>query len=277
MEKQLTTKPGAMPPAQISGAPKEVLSSDIKIPYVILGQGLSDAVVEKKVAVGDMFRSTSLEILGNVQNPIDVVFLHYPQAIWVLEKKPKGSERWKYVRSEPRNAQNETEPWYFFADENGVDMDPKTGALYQEGDKGALPWRRVKQLRVFAVLLKDVVAAQEEIKKADAGELPDPSKALTPVVFSFRSTSYDAGKDICTFVTRAMSMKQPAWRYYVQLGCYMDKNDDGTFTVWKPDTSKPKGVPREQVTLVQEWADMVNKIGDKLATDDAAVTAIGED
>ncbi len=276
MEKQVATRTSAPPPSVISGAPKEVLSSDIKIPYVILGQGLSDAVIEKKVAVGDIFRSTSQEVLGNPESPIDVIFLHYPQTIWVIEKKPKGSDRWKYVRSEPRNASNETEPWTFFATDEGVDIDPKTGAMYQEGDKGVLPWRRVKQLRVFAILLHDILAANEEIKKADSGELPDPSKALTPVVFSFRSSSYDAGKEVCTFGTRAMSMKQPLWKYTVKMGCYLDKNDEGTFTVWKADTSKPKGCPRELLPLVEEWANMVNKRGGELQTDEAAVTAAGE-
>lgn len=256
----------------ISGAPTEVLNSDIKIPYIILGQGLSDAVVEKKVAVGDIFRSTNQEILGNAINPLDVIFLHYPHANWVIEFKPKGSERWKYVKTESRNAGNETLPWYFWADENGSEFNKDTGVIYEEGAKGALPWRRVKQLRVFAVLLSDIKASQEEIAKAEAGELPDPSKALTPVVFSFRSTSYDAGKDICTFVTRALSVKQPVWKYVVQLGCYLDKNDDGTFTVWKADMAKPKGVPRDQVGLVEEWANMVNKNADKLTTDDQAVT-----
>jgi hypothetical protein len=271
IEKSVTAKNKAMPPAVISGAPEEVLRTDIKIPYVILGQGLSDAVVSKDVAVGDIFRSSNKEILGNPQNPIDVIFLHYPQAMWVIEYKAKGSDRWKYKGTIPRDAKNETLPWSYFADENGIEFNGVTGKVYEEGEKGALPWRRTKQLRVFAILAADLKAAVEEIAKADKGELPDPSKALTPVVLSFRSSGYDAGKEICTFTTRAMSMKQPVWRYVVQLGVFIDKNDDGVFSVWRADTSKPVGVDKIYLETVQEWATLVNTRADKIQTDESAL------
>ncbi len=256
----------------ISGAPSEILHSDIKIPYVILGQGLSDAVVSGDVAVGDIYRSSNKEILGNVHNPVDVVLLHYPQANWITECKPKGSERWKYKGTSPRHAANETLPWSFYADEAGCEFKDEKGNLFQEGDKGALAWRRVKQLRVFAILLSDIKAAADEMKKADKGELPDPSKALTPVVISFRSSSYDAGKDICTFVQRAMTMKQPAFRYVIQMGCVVDKNDEGTFATFKAGTAKPTAVPKEHVAMVEEWAHLVNKSQDTLKTDEEALT-----
>ncbi len=274
METQVQGKAVAQRPkneiATISGAPEEILSSDIKIPYVILGQGLSQAVIDKKVSVGDIFRSSTSEILGDEKKGIDVVFLHYPKTLWVVEFKPKGSDRWKYKGMIPRDAKNETLPWYYFADENGITINGQTGAEFQEGDKGCLPWRRVKLLRAFGILLSDIQGAADEMKKAENGELPDPSKALTPVVFSFRSSSYDAGKDITSFCQRAMGFKQPAFKYVVKLNVKVDKNDEGTFAIWKADTSKPQAVPREHSELIETWANVVNKNHDQIKTDDQA-------
>ena len=83
--------------------------------------------------------------------------------------------------------------------------------------------------------------------------------------------SYDAGKELCTFVTKANSMEQPGWKYVVQMGVFIDKNDDGTFAVWKADTSKPKGVPKDLLPLVDKWAQMVNKNMDKIKTDEEVI------
>ena len=142
-----------------------------------------------------------------------------------------------------------------------------------EGQKGALEWRRVKRLTVFAILLNDIIAAAEEMKKVDQGELPDPSKALTPVVLSFRSSSYKAGKEVATFFQKAKSMRAEIWRYVVTLGCDLDKNDQGSFYVWKVMTDKPIAVPKEHLPLVQDWAMMVNNRVSELNIDEEGDTA----
>lgn len=241
----------------------EIMRSDLIVPYIVLGQGLSDAVVDRKVQLGDIYRSTNQEVLGNPDKPIQAVLMGAPRPDWVIEQK--AGQKFEYRKSEPRHAGNETLPWQFWADDDGVPM--------EAGQKGATEWRRVKRLTVFAILLNDIIAASEEMKKVDQGELPDPSKALTPVVLSFRSSSYKAGREVATFFSKAKSMRADIWRYVVTLGCDLDKNDQGSFYVWKVDTNKPTAVPKEHVSLVQEWVNMVTARVEELNIDEEGDTA----
>ena len=249
-------------PAVYQAPEIEVLKSDIIVPYVILAQGMSEAVVERAVQQGDIYRSTTREVLGCPDKPIDVILLHYPTADWVIEQKT-GS-RFEFRKTLPRNASNETLEWQFWADHDGNEV--------EEGTKGATEWRRVKRMTVFALLPSDIEAQEAELQKAEAGELPDPTKALTPVILSFRSSSYKAGKECGNFVIKAKTMKQPPYRYMIQLCDYVDKNDEGTFYVWKVDQNKVKPVPKEFMPMVEEWAKLINS-GVKLRADDSADTA----
>lgn len=242
---------------------QEVMTSDLIVPYIVLGQGLSDAVVDRKVQLGDIYRSTNQEVLGNPDKPIQAILMGPPRSDWVIEQRV--GQKFEYRKSEPRHAGNETLPWKYWADDEGNEM--------QEGQKGALEWRRVKRLTVFAILLNDIISAAEEMKKVDQGELPDPSKALTPVVLSFRSSSYKAGKEVATFYSRAKSMRADIWRYVVTLGCDLDKNDQGSFYVWKVMTDKAVAVPKEHLPLVQDWAAMVNNRVGELNIDEEGDTA----
>lgn len=251
MSKEVVThEPGKHLPAQMaSSMDGEVLKTDIIMPYIVLGQGLSDAVVDKAVDQGDIYRSTSREVIGGPDSPIDVIFLHAPKPDWVIEQKPKGKDKFEWRRSLPRNASNETLPWSYWADDDGNEM--------EAGAKGATEWRRVKRLSVLAILPKDIEAQKAEMEKADQGELPDPSKALTPVMLSFRSSSYDAGKRIITFFSRAKSLRVPIWKYQLSMFDALEKNDQGAFYVWGCDDAKPKPVTKEHLTFVEEWVQMI--------------------
>lgn len=253
-----------------SDIPREsILRQDILVPYIILGQGQSDAVQERKVNLGDIYRSTNGEVLGSPDKPIDVVFLHYPKSNWVIEQKT--GDKFVFRKVIPRNASNETMEWNFWADQDGNEVAP--------GTKNGSEWRRVKQLMVFGVLPNDIDTAMAEMAKVEKGEAPDPSKALTPVLFSFRSNSFKAGKEVCTFFTQAESMNVPIWWYKVQASDFLDKNDKGSFYVWKVDRSKPKPISLEHRKMVEVWAKMIASSADQLRTDDQAdidVTAAPE-
>jgi hypothetical protein len=264
-EKAVEAKKPAPPPmVRDEVAAHEVIASDMVVPYVLLVQPPSEAATQGKAAVGDIIRSTTFEKLGGPQKPIEVIFLHYPKAEWIIEEKPKGAGRFEYRRAEARNAANEVQAWSWFSDEeDGRHEVP-------EGTKNATEWRRVKVLRVFAVLKGDIDAANAEMKKAEAGELPDPNKALTPIIMSFRSTSYKAGKDICTFVEKAASFRMNPWRYIVPLTCHVEQNDQGTFYVWDVDAKNAKGVSKEDIPMVENWGKVINS-GAVLKTDDQGV------
>jgi hypothetical protein len=236
--------------AQYTGSAPEVLRSDIILPYVALAQGTSDAVKDRKAQIGDIYKTTSLQKLGDPDMPLEVIFFHYPKANWIIENKEPKSDRFQYHSTIPRTAENETLPWYYWADEDGNEV--------PEGTKGALEWRRVKQMLVFAILPSDLEAFEAEMKKVEQGELPDPTKAVTPVLFSFRGMSYRAGKDVATLFTQCDTYKVPIWKYKVKVGCYLDKNDDGSFYVWQVDRSKATPVPKAQLETVENWAKLVN-------------------
>jgi hypothetical protein len=263
MSKELVTKPHAPPPAIYDDGGADALRSDMVIPYVVITQSMSEAFTQKKAEVGDIIRSNTFEKVGDPQTPIHVIFLHYPKPEWVIQKLPKNQNRFEFVRTEPRTAANDTLPWEWWADDEGVEMG--------EGAKGALKWKRVKSLRVFAILNEDIAAAQAEMAKVAAGELPDPNKALSPVVISFRVTSFAAGKDVCTFINKAKSMGVAPFRYMVPMHAQIQSNDQGTFYVWKVDQIKAKGVAKEDLALVENWARVVSS-GVQLQTDEGAMT-----
>lgn len=246
------------PPAQ------EGLASDLVIPYVIICQSTSDAFAQRKAEVGDIIRSTTSERLGGPQEALEIIPLHYPKTEWIIELKPPKAGRFQYCKRFPRDASNETLPWLFWADSDGNEL--------PAGTKGAIEARRVKILKVFCILLKDVEAAAEEMKKIDAGELPDPTKSLLPVVLSFRSTSYNAGKDLCTFIKRAQSLKAHAWRYVIPFKDHVETNDQGTFYIWEMEQTKTRAVPKEMLDQVKEWAVIVNSSA-ALKTDDDGESA----
>lgn len=242
---------------------QEGLASDLVIPYVIITQSTSDAFTQKKANVGDIIRSTTAELLGGPQTPIDFIPLHYPKTEWVIEVKPPKANRYQYAKKFPRDATNETLPWSFASDSEGNEV--------PEGTPGALEGKRVKILKVFGILLRDIDAAAAEMKKIENGELPDPTKSLLPVVLSFRSLSYDAGKDLCTFIKRAQSLKAQPWRYVIPMVDEVQTNDQGTFYVWRMEQTKTRAVPKEVLDQVKEWAAIVSG-GADLRTDDGAET-----
>lgn len=237
-----------------------ILATDVIIPQLLLMQGTSDFVKERKANLGDIVRSTSAEKVGDPDGAIDFIPLAPPRAAWVLEQK-NAAGKFEYHKTMPRTAANETLPWNYFGDKDGNEV--------AQGTNGSTEWRRVKRLSLFAILPKDIDAEAAEMAKAAKGEMPDLSKALTPVMISFRSTSFNAGKDVVTFFTQAASFRMDAWKYMLKLTCFLDKNDQGSFYVWKVDRTKPLAVKPESLETVKRWAEIVNGSND-LKVDEAA-------
>lgn len=247
MNKQVTVKETEKGLMHQSVAAPEILKTDLVVPYLTLGQGLSQAVIDRKVQLGDIYKSTEGKKIGDPEHPIEVVFLGQPKPDWVIEQK--GKSRFEYRKSEPRHAKNETLPWSFWADDDGNEMPIAA--------KGASEWRRVKRLTVFAILSSDIEDFKKEIKKVEAGELPDPSKALTPVAISFRSTGYNTGKDIGMFGAKAHTLRAAIWRYQIPMWGVLEQNDQGSYYVWKTDTTKAKPVLKENLAYLEEWVKML--------------------
>jgi hypothetical protein len=226
---------------------QEVLNSDIIIPKLLLMQGLSEFVSERKkdpttnksIGQGDMVRSTTGEIVADPDTTVDIVPLKM-SAEWRLEEKVGG--KFEYRGTEPRTASNEDSPWEFKKD--GAD------------------WKRTKVINLFALLPKDVVAYRAELQKAvETGEMPDLNKTLMPVVISFRSTSFNAGKKVATFYAQLRDILRlnpnvRPFHYTLELSCYQDKNDKGTYYVF--DIGKTKKLAQDLVDEAARWYGILN-------------------
>lgn len=198
----------------------QVLSGDLLIPKVLLMQGLSEFVNERKAAQGDIVRSTTGEILGGPSKPVEFIPISY-QNVWVMQEKV--GQKFEFRGIEPMTASNQNLPWEF-------------------KDKGA-DWKRVKCINLFALLPSDIEKEKAAVEKTvKTGEMPDASVALMPVMISFRSTSYNAGKKVATHFANVESLKARYPKHYstlkpycstLQLGCYADKNDLGQFYVFE--------------------------------------------
>lgn len=229
----------SMPQAQAT----TVLASDVLVPRLLLAQAMSNVVKQRKVQSGDLFRSTDLKVLCSPGSSIDFIPLCEPRADWVIECKV--GNRFEYRGIEPRNASNDNENWYWLGNELG------------EKGKGNTEWRRVKMLSLYALLPSDIEEEEKELEKAASGEMPDLSKSLTPILFRFRSTSYDAGKDVCTFFAQAANFKQNAWKYQLKVSSAEEKSEHGDYFIFKVDRSKPTPIKKEHSSKVEYWARLV--------------------
>lgn len=235
---------------------QEVLSSDIIIPKLLLMQGLSDFVTERKAGLGDVVRSTTVEKLGNPETAIDFIPLKATMG-WIEQEKV--GQKFEYRKAVARTAQNENYPWSFWRNANGAEFD-------RPGQMGATEWRRVKTIDVFALLPSDIDAFEKEMAKAKStGEMPDLTKTILPVVISFRSTSFNAGKTVATFFAQVAEMATHApqvrsYAYTLPLGCVAEKNDKGSFYIFK--VGQPKKLDAKYLPYAERWVNTLNSVKD---------------
>jgi hypothetical protein len=252
------TETNSIVAAQPQTQGQEILNSDIVIPKLLLMQGLSEFVVEKKkcpisgqkIDTGNFVRSTTMEIVGSEEAPVRFIPLKMVSN-WILQESING--KFEYRKLEPRTAKNEMEPWEF--QQNGT------------------TWRRVKTLDVFALLEKDIASYQAEMANLKDDALPDLNKMLLPVVISFRSTSFNAGKGVATFFAQIRDLQRykpeiKSYGYSLELGAYQDKNDKGSYYVFKVGASKK--VPDSMVVEAERWYQTLMHLPTNIKVDEAA-------
>jgi hypothetical protein len=215
----------------------EALRTDVLLPKILLMQGLSQWVIDRKAQQGDILRSTTAEIIGGPDKPVDFIPLLFTNA-WRMEEHVAG--KFEYRGTEPRTAKTEDSPWEF--------------------EKNGAKWRRMKVVNVFALLPSDIAAMDAELKKAkESGEMPDLNKTLLPVLLSFRSTSYNAGKAVVTHFVKAQGMAKYGAKphgYTLSLGCYGDKNDKGSFSVY--DVKQGRKCSKSEFEAAEAWLDRLS-------------------
>lgn len=242
--------PATQAPSQ---SPETVLKSDVVIPKLLLMQALSDLVVEKKAVAGDFVRSLTAEKLGDDKSPVKIIPLTF-QNLWMLAEDTTGKGNYEFRGYEPRTVLNEALEWDYV----------------QNGAK----WRRTKVMNLFALLPADIEAQAAELKKfEETGEMPDLDKVLLPVVISFRNTSFKAGKEVVTLFAKAESLSRqigkpvPVFGQTLQLGCYLDKNDKGSFYVLE---TKPAGKTEDGYKeIAASWYNTLTQMGAAVVIDES--------
>lgn len=233
----------------------DILKADVLIPMVLLMQGLSDLVSEKKAVMGDIVRSTTGEKIGDENTTVEFIPLTF-QNLWVIQELV--GKKYEFRKIIPRMSVVRPE-----------DVREETLRPLHEKQDDSLPWdfthngtqwKRVKLLNLFAILPRDIQAFNAELARAqETGEMPDIEKALTPVVIPFRSTGFKAAKKVITHFTKAQSMAQygaKAYAYALPLTCHQEKNDQGTFYVYDVGSSRP--VTKTELAEAAKWVSILS-------------------
>lgn len=258
MENAVEETKGGLP---ATGAPvqgPEILGSDLVLEKILLMQGLSELVGQRKAQLGDIVKSVSHVKLGDIETPIQFVPLTFKNK-WMLQEFIPGKEKPEFRGMEERNAKNENYDWNF--------------------DKDGTKWRRVKVLEVFALLMSDI-EAQKDVKAAiEAGETPDLDSTLLPVVISFRSTSFKGGQSIVTHFAKAAQLTAEhgqlikPYGYWMELSAHPDKNDKGSFFVYKTKTGKK--IEGEALAAAERWVATLSTRTD-IRVDESDEVSAGE-
>jgi len=79
------------------GIADNIESSDLTIPFINIGQGISDAVKKGLVKYGELYDSITNEVLASVNEKLEVIFIKMDKALFVTSGE-KGN---KFERIEP--------------------------------------------------------------------------------------------------------------------------------------------------------------------------------
>jgi hypothetical protein len=251
MANEVVKKESSVPAVSTPDVGTEVLlASDMVIPRVLLMQGQSEFVKEGKAKVGQFVRSTNVEVLGDEENPFHIIPLTFIHR-WRHDSVSKAGKK-KYVRTIARDVTNEVLPYEF--EEDGQQM------------------VRTKVIDVFALLAKDIVVAKGQTFVE--GTIPSLDALLLPVLISFKSTGYAAGKSVHDLFMRVRKLREKcptlmAYNYGCMLGCYSDENDSGHFHVPRI-TSGPNTDPKF-LDDCSYWYDLLTRHGQSVKTDDSSL------
>lgn len=193
---------------------------DLLIPKILMAQGMSEKVKQKKLAEGDLYDSVSGDKLGDEKTPVEVIPISSFKTWTVLNKK-RGKNKPDFVKIVPVDATNQELP------------------REQEESDGSITINNYT-LNFNVLLVKEI---------QEGGALPH--------VVSFQRTSLKTGKALANQVAKLGMMKQPAAAQTAQLGAQMVTNDQGTFLVFT--VSKGRNSTKDEITEAKQWYDILSK------------------
>lgn len=207
-------------------------SSDVIVPAIYLMQSNSEFVADELAQPGEFVKSTDKSVLGAKDKPFDFIPLTFNKSFRIV--KQEGNE---WVRNEAWNPSLSHQREF---EENGEQL------------------KRIKCLNVFGLLPSEVEAEQKELKKVqEAGEMFDLEKALKPILLTFRSMSYKAGKIITDHFVFADRYKAKPYTIKFSVGCRKEKNDKGNYFVM--DVKSSGKVDPSMHESCEYWRNMILK------------------
>lgn len=168
-------------------------TNDLEVPTLLLMQNTSELVGDGKAKLGDIYHTGSLEVVGGVGAPVELIPLAGYKTLITYDMS-KGNPQ--FMRQEKMTQE--------------LELLPPTG---MEGNK---PVRRDVSLNFFVVLAKDL-----------------ESGVPFPTLISFRRTNAKAGRQLFTHVTKLVKfMEAPAYMQVVTLGAKKEKFETNTYAVY---------------------------------------------
>jgi hypothetical protein len=190
------------------------------IPKILMAQGMSERVKQKKLAEGDIYDSVTGEKLGDEKTPIEIIPISSFKT-WTILNKKKGKNKPDFVGIVPMDSSNADLPREVEENDGSTTINNYT--------------------LNFNVLLA------KELKEGGA----------LPHVVSFQRTSLKTGKVLANQVTKLGMMKQPAAAQTALLGSQMVTNDQGTFLVFT--IQKGRNSAKEEILEAKSWYDILSK------------------
>ncbi len=184
-------------------------AQDIQVAKLLLMQNVSEAVGDGEAKMGDILNSQTLEVIGGLDKPVEIIPLKMFKTWRVMDMTVKPA---KFLREEPMTADNERDPWEF-----------------SEGGKER---RRDYSLHFFVLLKKEV----------------DEDEAF-PCLVSFRRSSANAGKQLATQLFKMRALGREPYTRTAMLAVGKEKfetNTYVTFEIQKGNLTDNKGLAAAQ-------------------------------
>ncbi len=170
-------------------------AADIKLPKLLLMQGISDLVTNEKALMGDIVDSITNEKLADSKKSLGIIPIYMWKDYVIMEKI---GDKFEFKSRAPYNA--ETANWREF--EN------------REYKEGGVDCRRDFCMNFLVMLEKDIT---------------DPS--ALPYAITFKRTSLKAGQNFANFFQRAAMKKAPPCIFTLEMGSKIEKGKKGSYYV----------------------------------------------
>lgn len=232
MSKEITKTDPNLPAMQTPDAEK-IDARDVLIPALYLMQSNSTFVKEEKAKNGAIIKSTGVVTVANKGESVGIVPLAFNKSFRVVDKKGN-----KWVRNEAFNP-GIADVWDF--KEDGKDL------------------KRVTCINVYAFLLSDLeTQAKAKLDAEKTGDMLDPSAVAMPVLISFRSKGFKAGKEVITHFALAQRVKSEPYMGKLELSAHEEANDDGKFFVFDVKPLRDgKKLSKEALADCAEWRTLM--------------------